>query len=166
MSIALNTFCQSRRPGLQRVSSLLSRVPVAANSSLHIIQQLVHASRCSGPWIVSPFGLQPGKGVSSDTGLPIGNGDLREIRSCCKHFLRAKPCVSDAQCPALSSAKARACFDDDTAHKCFDVEGLRSSQHGGVKAPSWKGAQTLLYSQNAESIASEYLLSYLLTTLV
>lgn len=73
---------------------------------------------------------------------------------------------SDAQCPDIASAKIRVCFDNDSAHKCFNLEGPRSSQHRGVKTPPWKGAQTLLYSQNAESIASEYLLSYLLTTLV
>ena len=72
---------------------------------------------------------------------------------------------SGARCPAPIGAKARVCSDNDSADKCFDLEGPRSSQHGGVRRHFGR-AHTLLYSQNAESVASEYFLSYLLTTLV
>jgi len=39
---------------------------------------------------------------------------------------------SGARYPAPISAKARVCSDNDSAHKCFDLEGPRSSQHRGV----------------------------------
>ena len=37
---------------------------------------MLHFAGCLRLWIMSPFGLQPGKGVSSDAGLPFGNGRL------------------------------------------------------------------------------------------
>lgn len=51
-------------------------------------------------------------------------------------------------------------------HMCASILQAQRSCQQGEKRLLWKMALTLLYSQKAESIPSEYSLSYLLTTLV
>jgi hypothetical protein len=53
-----------------------------------------------------------------------------------------------------------------TLHTSARTSGSRISQQQDRKTLSWNVAQSLLYSQNTESIAFKYSLSYLLTELV
>lgn len=153
MPFHVSVACSQGCP-LQRIEARISY------SSLFMLQDV---------WVLESYphwGCNEGRAYHWTPAFQLTMETLERLEGVASLSCVANIAGSDVQSPALISVRQECGWKNDPVHNCFNLEGPRSSQHRGLESPSWKGAQTLLYSQNAESSASEYLLSYLLTTLV